>query len=567
MKKFSFFIKLTTLLFLIESIAAPSPMLASPPLQTTAAWTGFYFANRNLQGSPVFIRNDSNIAFNWGSGSPGAGLPVNDFSVRWIRWMFTDTSGNWTFTTITADGVRLFIDDAVVIDSWLDQSSSVHTATINLTQTFHLVRMEYYNHAGNAQAHLQILSPNFPDWHGEYYSNPDLAGAPSFARNDGMINFNFGTTGPGGGIPGTNFSARWTRSQYFNTGRYRFTTTTDDGVRVWVDNQLIIDHWVDQVPKTWSGEITLTAGNHLIKMEYFQRDGAALAVLTWSLISSTAEIWHGEYFDNPGLAGASALSRDGADVNFSWGTAPPGPGIPSGQNWSARWASRKTTNLAGFYTVIATADDGVRVWVDDNILIDQWHDEPPTTYAAIVFLNPGPHDWRVEFYQHLGAASLRLQITPGISSPAPGVVPPANADVIVDDGGAGFFKGGLTTAWRDFSGGYGGHASWMQNDVFSQASYNWARWYPALPQPGFYEVSVYIPAIPATTRNARYWIQHAGTYDSRRVNQSLYTNQWVALGAFYFSAGGGEYVSLANVTYEPFLSTALAVDAVKFSPR
>lgn len=566
MKKF-FFFRLATLFFLIESIATASSLLASPPLQTTTAWTGAYFANRNLQGSPVFVRNDPTIDFNWGSGSPGAGIPANDFSVRWMRWVFIDTPGDWTFTTITDDGVRLFIDDALAIDSWVDQPPSVHTAKVNLTQAFHLVRIEYYNHDGSAQAHLEILSPNFPDWRGEYYSNPDLAGAPVFVRNDGAINFNFSTAGPGGGIPGTNFSARWTRSQYLNTGRYRFTTTTDDGVRLWVDHQLIIDHWVDQVPKTWPGEITLAAGNHLIEMEYFQRDGAALAVLTWSPVSGTTETWRGEYFDNPGLAGAPALSRDDVDVNFNWGTASPGSGIPSGQNWSARWASRKMANLAGYYTVTATADDGVRVWIDDNILIDQWHDEPPTTYAASVFLNSGPHDWRVEFYQHLGAASLRVQLTPGVSSPATVVVPPASADVIVDDGGAGFFKGGEAAAWHDFSGGYGGHASWMQNNVFSQVAYSWARWYPALPRPGIYEVSVYVPANLATTHNARYWIQHAGTYDIRPVNQSLYANQWVVLGTFYFSAGGGEYVSLADSTYEPLDSTALAVDAAKFSPR
>ncbi len=566
MKKFFFFIKLATFLFLIARIAIPSSARASPPLQTTAAWTGFYFANRNLQGSAVFVRYDQNIDFNWGSDSPGAGIPDDDFSIRWIRWVFIDTPGHWTFTTITDDGARLFIDDALVIDAWYDQPPTAHTATVNLTEAFHLVRMEYYDHGGNAEAHLQILSPSFPDWRGEYYSNPDLAGAPVFVRNDGAINFNFGTAGPGGGIPGTNFSARWVRSQYFNAGRYRFATTTDDGVRLWIDNQLIIDHWSDQA-KPWSSEITLTAGNHLIKMEYFQRDGAALAILTWSSVSGTAEIWRGEYFDNPGLAGTPALSRDDADVNFSWGTASPGPGIPSGQNWSARWASRKATNLAGFYTISATADDGVRVWIDDNILIDQWHDAPPTTYASTVFLNSGSHDWRVEFFQHLGAASLRVQITPGVSSPPPIVVPPAGADVIVDDGGAGFFKGGQATAWRDFSGGYGGHAAWMQNHVFSQASYNWARWYPALPHPGFYQVSVYIPANLATTHNARYWIQHAGTYDIRPLNQSLYANQWVVLGAFYFSADGGDYVSLADMTYEPFLSTAVAVDAVRFTPR
>ncbi|MBI5303700.1 MAG: hypothetical protein HY868_16310 [Chloroflexi bacterium] len=562
MKRTTLHIVLIVLALLVAGIVSTTSVAASPNAQTATAWTGFYYSNRNLQGNPVFTRDDPNINFVWGSGGPGGGIPGQNFSVRWIRWVYFDRAGNWTLTTITDDGVRLFVDDTLVIDQWRDQTTAAHNATVNLAMGFHLVKMEYYQADGTAEARLQIASASYPDWRGEYYNNPDLAGSPVFIRNDSAINFNFGTAGPGGGIPGVNFSVRWTRTQYFATGNYRFTTTTDDGARLWVDNQLIIDRWIDQGPTAWSGDIALTEGNHAVKMEYYQRGGAALAVLTWTTIADI-ETWHGEYFNNPNLSGAPTLFRDDTNLNFNWNGQSPGLGIP-GTNWSARFTSRRNTHANGYYTVAATSDDGVRVWVDNNILIDQWRDQAPTTYAVTVYLNAGAHDWRVEYYQRDGGSMLRVTIASGVNPPPP---PPPGGEVIVDVRNPGFSKGGSASGWHQAPNSYGSFAYWTENNTYAAPYYNWARWYPTLPAAGYYETFVYIPAGIASTRNARYWVQHGGAYQMRRVAQALYPNQWVSLGTYYFHARGGEYVSLSDVTYEPFLSTSIVFDAVKFVAR
>jgi len=72
---------------------------------------------------------------------------------------------------------------------------------------------------------------------------------------------------------------------------YTFYTTTDDGVRLWVNGQLLIDHWSPQSPTTWSGSITLQA-HHLysIEMDYFQAGGGAIAQLAWSSPSTAQTI-------------------------------------------------------------------------------------------------------------------------------------------------------------------------------------------------------------------------------------------------------------------------------------
>ncbi|MEW5720010.1 MAG: hypothetical protein AB1817_15385, partial [Chloroflexota bacterium] len=102
---------------------------------------------------------------------------------------------------------------------------------------------------------------------------------------------------------------------------------------------------------------------------------------------------------------------------------------------------------------------------------------------------------------------------------------------------------------------------------FAQPESKWARWYAPLPRPGYYAVSVYIPAGIGTTRGARYWIAHAGAFDARTLNQSLYANQWVSLGMYYFSATEDEYVAVSDVTYETSLATTIVVDAARFSLR
>lgn len=118
------------------------------------------------------------------------------------------------------------------------------------------------------------------EWRGEYYSNRYLAGNPTLVREDESIDFNWGAGAPAGGLPSDTFSVRWTRSLHFAPGRYEFRTVTDDGVRLYVDGQLIIDEWRPGVG-TIEREVRLDEGIHALRMEYFEATGAATARLSW----------------------------------------------------------------------------------------------------------------------------------------------------------------------------------------------------------------------------------------------------------------------------------------------
>jgi hypothetical protein len=98
----------------------------------------------------------------------------------------------------------------------------------------------------------------------------------------GFINFDWGGGGPNAcGIGSDNFSVRWTRDVYFDAGTYRFTVTSDDGCRLYVDGQPIFDKWFDQAPTTYEKEVSLSAGYHTIEMEYYEAGGGAVASLSW----------------------------------------------------------------------------------------------------------------------------------------------------------------------------------------------------------------------------------------------------------------------------------------------
>jgi hypothetical protein len=97
-------------------------------------------------------------------------------------------------------------------------------------------------------------------WRAEYFTNPSLQGAPAMVRIDPAVRFNWGFGSPAPGIPADNFSARWTRTVWFDPGHYRFLARVDDGVRVWLIGSQIIDDWRDGSVRSGTADRTLAGG-------------------------------------------------------------------------------------------------------------------------------------------------------------------------------------------------------------------------------------------------------------------------------------------------------------------
>jgi len=231
---------------------------------------------------------------------------------------------------------------------------------------------------------------------------------PKVVRKDDMILFNWGDGSPDPAIPLDNFSVRWTGSLYLRAGDYDFFPYTDDGVRLYVDGQLVIDEWHDQGPTQYRSSLPLSEGTHFIRMEYFDRTGGAQANLWWHNVT-VYPLWLGEYFSNKDLSGSPTVVRGDDDIDFDWSSASPADGVPQ-EGFSVRWTGDFFFDSAD-YTFNVTADDGVRLWIDGVAAINEWRDQGETTFTSVMPLSEGFHFVRMEYYQNIGGAVARISWT------------------------------------------------------------------------------------------------------------------------------------------------------------
>ena len=119
---------------------------------------------------------------------------------------------------------------------------------------------------------------------GQYYNNMTLTGSPVYTANSSTLDFNWVGGSPGTGVNTTQWSAKWTGTLTAPaTGVYTFATTSDDGSRLFVNGQELVNQWQDQASTTRSGSIALTAGQAVpIEVDYYQNGGLSSLDLGWT---------------------------------------------------------------------------------------------------------------------------------------------------------------------------------------------------------------------------------------------------------------------------------------------
>lgn len=420
-------------------------LLVSTASQTQAAdsmWTAQYWNNKTLSGDPILQRLETEVNYDWGNGSPAPGVVGSDnFSVFWKRAIYFP-GGNYRFTATIDDGMRVWVDGVLIIDSWWDSQVHSMSNVIYLSTGDHAIEVRYYESGGQAVARVTWTAVGgsgspapIVNWKGEYFNNMSLSGSPALVRDDAHINFDWGVGSPAPGhIGADNFSVRWTRTLWLNPGRYRFTVIADDGVRLWVNGQLVVDKWLDSYEGTYFAEVDIP-GSTAIQMEYYENIGGAVARLDWvRLGGSGAYNWRGEYYNNKSLSGSPVLVRDDANINFNWGNGSPAPGKVNADNFSVRWSQSLYLN-AGRYRFTVTADDGARLWVNNQQIINAWNDHQPTSYFGEIDLPGGSVPIRLEYYENGGGAMVSLswnQISnlPPQPTPVPTPVPTYGTGVV-----------------------------------------------------------------------------------------------------------------------------------------
>ncbi len=255
-------------------------------------------------------------------------------------------------------------------------------------------------------------------WSGEYFDNATLEGDPYTTRTDEKINFDWDYGPPAGGMPTNHFAVRWTGDFDFDEGTYRFYARVDDGVRLYVDDERVINGWRDGGLRLYTADRSLSAGEHAIRVEYYDSIQVARVHVWWKKISGPSPTatpdptttpapttgWHGEYFNNEDLAGDPVFTRDYPWIGFEWDTDAPEPGVEP-DNFSARWTT-KLHLKTDHYNFCAMSDDGARIWVEDELVLDHWHANNGVAYCGTYWAETGDYDVRVEYYEHGGDALI-----------------------------------------------------------------------------------------------------------------------------------------------------------------
>jgi uncharacterized protein YraI len=134
--------------------------------------------------------------------------------------------------------------------------------------------------------------------------------------------------------------------------------------------------------------------------------------------AAQSNAWTAEYFNNTSLSGSPALIRTETLPDGEWGYGAPAPGIVA-DNFSVRWTTTAFLN-GGTYQISVRADDGVRVFVDGVLYINQWQLSAGRFYQANIPLAAGNHTFVVEYFEALEVALMLYNFDLLGPVPAPG---------------------------------------------------------------------------------------------------------------------------------------------------
>jgi hypothetical protein len=412
-------------------------------VQAGATWHAGYYDNMELKGDPVLSRSDAAVDFDWGSGSPGTAVPSDQFSARWHRTLGFE-AGTYRFYASADDGVRIYIDGGLLLDAWVKQKlPNTHQADMTLTQGQHSIVVEYFEEGGVSAVHVWwTRQDTLLGWEGRYYDNREFRGGPALVRSDAEINFDWGEGAPVSWMPDDNFSVQWVRTINLRPGLYRFNARVDDGIRLWIDDiDLRLNYW-EQQDYVWRyQDWHWLEGPHTLRLEYFEQNGSARIQFWWDY-AATAQIaqntppspvyrpisaasaavpvspqavpdtvtlygpWTGEYFNSRDMQKTPALVRTDSVIDFDWRWEAPTAGLPADQ-FAIRWTGTFHFDQ-GKYRFTTTTDDGVRLYVDDRLILDSWYPMRGTRYVT-VSLGPGEHVVKVEYFEAMQAAKARVQ--------------------------------------------------------------------------------------------------------------------------------------------------------------
>jgi hypothetical protein len=386
------------------------PVISCPEVQESNVWQAEYYANMNLSGVPKYTQREVRIDYDWGDESGPWGLPDEQFSIRWTG-LWDMEVGKYTFFVDSDDGVRLWLDDELLIDAWMWGVGTHQVSKEIQVEGPHQIVVEYFEGTGGASIRVHWRRTDlYPQWQGDYYNDPWVEGSRAFSQKAPAIQFDWEEDCPAGISDCDSFSIAWEARPLFEPGTHRIFIYADEGYQLLVDGTKVKEGGWNS-GQGGGGEdasyvlhVTGTE-HHTIAYNFHDQGGAAEARL-WIENMEQPE-WTVEYYDNTNLTGTPVKTDEGVYIFYDWDYGKPIGLLPSSDHFSIRWTGQRNFH-AGFYRFGLFADDGVRLTVDGEVLVDEWHDGRSEYYSPFTYLSTGYHDVVVEYYEHTGEAEIRL---------------------------------------------------------------------------------------------------------------------------------------------------------------
>lgn len=118
-----------------------------------------YFSNKSLEGAPFGTFFEPLPDVDFGMDGPKKGMPTDNFSIRYESILVAKSEGIYNLSVLSDDGVRVYIDDALVLDFWVPQDSITHKKSIPLSKGEHRLRIEYFEGLVGAKLHFKVTDP------------------------------------------------------------------------------------------------------------------------------------------------------------------------------------------------------------------------------------------------------------------------------------------------------------------------------------------------------------------------------------------------------------------------
>ncbi|WP_303984862.1 PA14 domain-containing protein [Niallia circulans] len=396
---------------------------------STSTWFASYFNNTNVSGNAFVSTGIKDIKYNWGKSAPNASTNKDNFSASFYKLL---NKGDYFVYTFADDGVRAKINNSILFDRWTGSSGKANKALItNLNQNNNVFQLDYLEKTGKAFVNADVLP--LGQWLGYYYSNTSLKGAPAnktILKGDGKgaFSFNYGKNAPMSGIPKDNFSASFTTALRLNQGEYVIRSVADDGIRVYVDDKLVINRWTSANSKEDAYKINISDRTneadsskrniHWIRVEYLEKKGNAKLNFDIKPINQvvTNQEWMNIFYPNTSLSGNGTVigglnsKNKVSSIQYLWKKDAPLVGMPK-DNFSASFL-RKVSG-SNDYFVSTFADDGIRVKLDNKTVIDRWKNSSGTFDKAIIKgAGKGEHIIQTDYMEKTGNAYAFADIQP-----------------------------------------------------------------------------------------------------------------------------------------------------------